>query len=92
MISKEELKNLLEQYPNHKELLPVLAHEMPYMMKAEEMVELLILFDELDHEMSGVPDSDFVEALAYDVRTEPEEVDRFWKYLAMGDYDAEWED
>ena len=91
MLSKEELNNLIELYPNHEELREVIARRLPP-LKAEEMVDMLISFDEIDNEYGNAPDSDFVEALAYDVRTTPEEVDRFWKYLAMGDYDAEWED
>ena len=91
MLGKDELNNLIELYPNHKELREVMASRMAP-MKAEEMVQMLCLFDEIDNEYGNAPDSDFVEALAYDVRTPPEEVDRFWKYLAMGDYDAEWED
>lgn len=91
MLAKEELNNLIELYPNHNELLEVLASRMAP-MKAEEMVQMLIYFDEIDNEYGNAPDSDFVEALAYEVGTSPEEVDRFWKYLAMGDCDAEWED
>lgn len=90
-MEKIELNNLIELYPNHKELRKVMASRLAP-MKAEEMVDMLIAFDEIDREYGNAPDSDFVEALAYDVRTDPKEVDRFWKYLAMGDYDAEWED
>lgn len=90
-MEKIELNNLIELYPNHKELRKVMASRLAP-MKAEEMVQMLIDFDEIDREYGNAPDSDFVEALAYDVRTDPNEVDRFWKYLAMGDYDAEWED
>ena len=85
------LSDLVEQYPNFKELRKVLAGMLPP-LKGEDMVNMLIAFDVLDSDGISAPDSDFVEALAYDVRTEPEEVDRFWKYLAMGDLDGEWED
>lgn len=91
MLSKNELNNLIELYPNHNKLREVMAKKLPA-MTAEQMVDMLISFDELDNELGNAPDSDFVEALAYDTGTEPEEVDRFWKYLAMGDFDAEWED
>lgn len=91
MLGKEELKNLIELYPSYKKLREVMASRMAP-MKAEEMVQMLILFDEIVNEYGNAPDSDFVEALAYDVRTDPKEIDRFWKYLAMGDCDAEWDD
>lgn len=90
-ICKEELNNLIELYPNHQKLFKVMKTKMKP-MKAEEMVQMLFLFDEIDNEYGNAPDSDFVEALAKELGTESKEIERFWKYLAMGDCDAEWED
>ena len=98
-MSDNEIRELLRDYvAEHEEdatfswdgLKEIYAKRLAP-MTGEEMVRMLILFDEMVWE-TGAPDSDFVEALAYDVRTDPKEIDRFWKYLAMGDCDAEWDD
>ena len=90
-LNKETLKTLMGHCSNYQELFNVMkARMLP--MKAEEMVHLLMLFDEIDNEQGNAPDSDFVESLAKVVGTESNEIERFWKYLAMGDYDGDWEE
>ena len=95
LLNKDALNMAIELLPMHSDLLSALTkvmRENDITLNCEEMVQMLHLFDEIDNECGNAPDSDFVEALAYDTGTNPDEADSFWKYLAMGDFDAEWED
>lgn len=94
ILSKDNLMKLMNVYKTNRELKRVLKGKMKQSkvkMNSAEMIQMLIDFDEIYNELGWAPDSDFVESLAYDTGSEPEEVDKFWKYLAFGDVNAEWD-
>ena len=91
---KERIRAMLRADRSYDEIRDELAGELrdqKRVLKAEDMITLMFELDELANEEGSAPDTDWIEGLAYQTGAEATEVDRFWKYCAYGDTEADWE-